>query len=196
MTTKKRLLTATAALGLVLGTGLALRPSGHTKATETPPIVAQVENHEQRIGDLETKTDATQTQVNQNTADIQQVQTGTGIKPAPTVETVYTPVAQPTATTTTQTTTAEPTPEPQPDPHTVTNLKYVYTAAGERDNKYNRFLCVYTFYDGTIGWAAWSTPYIQELGTENCTRNYRANVGEVMSDLFYNQLRFDPAPEY
>lgn len=141
---KKILLTAISLIALT-GSGVAygVSQTSPTGADEVPPIVAQVENHEERIGDLETKTDNTQTQVNQNTADIGSLQNNTGTAPADTVEPVHTTVAQPTPSVElSPSPELEPEPEPEPiDPHTITAV----TDTPDTD-LHN---CFYTLYNGT-----------------------------------------------
>lgn len=72
----------------------------------------QVQNHEKRIGDLETKTDQAQTQTNQNSADISNLQQNTNTASAPKVPTVNTPVEKTTPPTTNTT-------QPPDDPNNV-----------------------------------------------------------------------------
>lgn len=57
-------------------------------------IVDMLLNHEERISNLETKTDETQTQTNQNTEDVKKLQDTTGTQPANPVDPVQTPVAK------------------------------------------------------------------------------------------------------
>lgn len=152
MLMNKTLLASAAILTLSVG-GYALTPRTGIVAEEVPPIVAQVDNHEQRIGDLEVKTDKTQTQVNQNSADITKLQESTGTEPASTVSPTVTPVARTessTATTTETSTqtdaTVEPTtttvtpPQPETNPYTITQVV-------DTPETYGHY-CYYTLYNG------------------------------------------------
>lgn len=140
----KKIILSVASVLLIGGAGLALQPSEPTTAEDKPPLVIQVENHEERIGDLEVKTDKTQTQVNQNTADIEAVRQQTGTTAAEPVPTVTTPVAQPAPSTAEQTTAVEPqpAPQPEPDPRTVTA---VVDTPGTNPELQNHS-CKYTLY--------------------------------------------------
>jgi len=78
---------------LILTVGIVLtRPTATKSEFDVNGLNDQVQNHEGRIGDLEDKTDKTQTQTNQNTADINKLQANTGTSAAPTVPDVHTPV--------------------------------------------------------------------------------------------------------
>lgn len=59
------LLTVAGATSYVLA-----QPSQPVDAGEKPPIVVTVENHEKRLGDVESRTDDIETRTNQNTSDI------------------------------------------------------------------------------------------------------------------------------
>ncbi|MDO8735707.1 MAG: hypothetical protein Q7K29_01295 [Thermoleophilia bacterium] len=88
---------------------VATRPTATKSEFDVNGLNDQVQNHEKRIGDVEDKTDKTQTQTNQNSADVNKLQTSTGTASAPTVPDVHTPV-----------TTVPPptvTPPPPPDPN-------------------------------------------------------------------------------
>lgn len=158
---KKLIIASATILTLASATSLALKPSP-IEADDKPPIVLQVENHEKRIGDLEVKTDETQTQVNQNSDDIQVLQRDTGSSPAPAREPVRTPVAQPAPTDTTAEPTPTPTPEPQPavDPYTITAVSDTPTTHAHE--------CFYTLYNGKT----------QNVKTGNGTACYA--VGDVL----------------
>lgn len=135
----KRLIIATATILTLSGATFALnRPQETLQAEDKSPLITQVENHEERISDLETKTDATQTQVNQNTADIGELQTHTNVKPAPQVQAVVTPVTKP-APTVAETVAPAPQPQPAPDPRTITS---VTDTPGEHEH--NGHTCTYT----------------------------------------------------
>lgn len=134
---KKAAVTAAVASVLIVGTGLAVasNSSEPTAATETTPIQQQVEDHEQRIGTLETKTDDIQTQTTQNSSDIAAVQGSISGAPAPAVSQPEQPAPAPSA----------PAPEPEPAPapvidgRTVTSVTDV-PGVGTRT-------CTYTLYD-------------------------------------------------
>jgi outer membrane biosynthesis protein TonB len=156
----KRVTILSGLLVLTAGTALAMPNPAQVNSEDKTPLIIQVENHEERIGDLEVKTDNIQTQVDQNQADTTVIQQSTGIAPAPAVPQVKTEVKKPAPTTTTtqeptaepKTSTADPTPPPAqapapapapaPEPHRLTIMAldiepYTY---GWR--------CHYSLYDG------------------------------------------------
>ncbi len=116
---KKALITAAVASVLVTGTGLAVALNGQepTAATETTPIQQQVDDHENRIGTLETKTDDIQQQTDSNTTAIASVQSSTSTSaPASVTQTqAPAPAATPSPT-------PSPAPEPVIDGRTVTSV--------------------------------------------------------------------------
>lgn len=186
----KKLIITGAAVLTIGGSALALQPSHSTVATEKSPLIAQVENHEERIGDLETKTDATQTQVNQNTADIAEVQTQTNIKPAPQVQAVVTPVAQPAPSKQVET---QPDLIDTTDGWTVTSIVEKQPANATYPDKIDLH-CKFYFYNGQIGWGVTTTSNKYSHSPASCASNYSTNVGQVMTLTQRNNLRYDPAP--
>jgi hypothetical protein len=78
-------------------------------------IVDMLLNHEERLNNLETKTDETQTEVNQSAEDIKKLQDSTGTVSAEPVPGVVTPVTKVPVPTKTPDTT-DPTPDPEPEP--------------------------------------------------------------------------------
>lgn len=135
---KKLLIVSTALIAVTGATSQAITNNTPISADEKPPIVLQVENHEERITGLEDKTDKTQTQVNQNTADIGELQANTGTSPADPVEPVKTPVNR-TPSTPEEPKPSEPTPEPI-DLHTIISVTDV--------NGTNTHTCTYTIQTG------------------------------------------------
>lgn len=120
------------------GTALAVQQTATTGANEVPPIYTQVEDHEQRIGGLEGRQDATEAKVEQNTTDIQVIQQTTGA-----------PTSSPVSSTPTETTpepiptpvpTPESFPEPKKDPRTITAVVDTIMSNGLRS-------CDYTLLD-------------------------------------------------
>lgn len=81
---KQALLLASGAV-VLSGTAFALVPNSKIGADEQTPIGIRVEDHEQRIGDLEEGLTDVKDQTNQNSADISVIQNNTGISPAPAV---------------------------------------------------------------------------------------------------------------
>lgn len=151
---KKLLITSTILITIAGGTSYALTSPEDAGADEKPPIVLQVENHEERITDLEDKTDKTQTQVNQNTADINELQSGTGIEPAPEVETVHTVVNKPNI----PDNNPPPEPEPEIDPYTITSVTDTPKSTGH--------YCFYTLENGkTQGVNTGNTLACYEVGS-------------------------------
>lgn len=135
---KKLIIAGVASALLATGVGFALNDNPQELGADPKtPLEATVENHEERIVDLEVKTDETQTQVNQNTADIGQLQTGTGVAPADPVAPVKTPVKQPTPQPE-----PEPTPEPEPEPHPWTIISVTDTPLSIGHS------CNYVMYNG------------------------------------------------
>jgi len=78
---------------IAVSISMILNPQATKSEFDVNGLNDQVQNHEKRIGDLEDKTDKTQTQTNQNSADIKQLQNNTNTPPASTVPDVHTPVA-------------------------------------------------------------------------------------------------------
>lgn len=153
-----KLIVTTTIVTLLTGSVFALTnnptPAGSQVKT---PIEIQVDNHEERIGALEEKTDATQTQVNQNGADITVLQNNTATAPAPTVDPVVTPVIQqntvqvpvdvpvapdpvPVVVTPPP---VDPVPTPDPTPINPKTIVAVTDTPRTRDHA-----CIYTLYDG------------------------------------------------
>lgn len=138
-------------------TGSVLAVTNNPRPVESQvktPIEIQVDNHEERIGALEEKTDSTQTQVNQNSADITVLKNNTGTNstshsdpvqtpeneaPTPTEpDIILNPVVEPTPI-------PDPIPEPTPEP-IPTNPKTIVAVTDTpraRDHA-----CIYTLYDG------------------------------------------------
>lgn len=177
-----------ASILLISGAVFAAKPDNQIVAEDKPPLVVQVENHEERIGDLETKTDATQTQVNQNTADIAEVQTQTSIKPAPQVQAVVTPVAQPEPTTQ-----VAPEPVDTTDGWTVTQIIEKQPANATYPDKIDLH-CKFIFHNGQVGWGITTTSNKYSQTPASCASNYYTNVGQVMTLTQRNNLRYDTAP--
>lgn len=135
---KKTIITV-ASLGVIAagGSAYAIQQASTAGADEVPPIVVQVNDHENRIGSLENRADSTDQKVNQNSADIGALQQSTGTAPA-------TVAPQPSQTSNTvtdpTTTTTDPTPEPAKDPRTITAVSDTIQSNGLR-------ACDYTLYD-------------------------------------------------
>lgn len=136
---KRTALIGSAGLVLATGTGMALYSPAAVKGEETPPIVLQVDDHEKRIGNLETKTDATQDQVNQNTDDIKVIQSETGVAPAPRTTTTSGSTSTSTTPSTNQTATPQPQPELAKDPLTITAVSEIAMSAGTKGCKYTLY---------------------------------------------------------
>lgn len=124
---KKLLIISSTILTIASGTSYAITRPSEIGADEKPPLVLQVENHEERITDLEEKTDETQTQVNQNSQDIGALQSGTNIEPTQPVPEVKTPTKKPTTPIVIP---PEPTPEPIIDPNTIVKVDISNTSTG------------------------------------------------------------------
>lgn len=107
-------------------------------------LINQVNHHETRITDLEHKTDSTQTQVNQASADVQALQQSTKTAPAPTVEPVATPVAQPAPSTAAP---VQPAAEPAPAP--APTVVSVNRSASPTNGGGFATTCTYKFSDGS-----------------------------------------------
>lgn len=139
---------STATLLVLGGTGYALIPETEIIAEDKPPIVTQVENHEERIGNLEVKTDDIATQVNQNTADIEAVRDFTNAPEAPQVAPVVTPVTKPPETVSDPTTANAPTITPETNPLTIKKLNVDDNVSSDKNPTPLR-LCTYTLHDGS-----------------------------------------------
>lgn len=153
---KKLLIISSTILTIASGTSYALTKPAELGAEEKSPLVLQVENHEERITDLEDKTDKTQTQTNQNSQDIGALQNGTGIAPTEPVEPVKTPTKQPQ-----QSEPSEPQPQPEPeiDPHTIIKVDITVKSTGN-------FYCKYYLENGTTqGVSQGKTEPCYEVGT-------------------------------
>lgn len=149
----KKIIITTAIATLLSGSVIVLTNSSVPVDSQVKtPLELQVDNHEERITDLEVKTDNTQTQVNQNSEDIKVIQKTTNTPSAPAVETVVTPVAQPApiiepTPEPTPITDPAPTPEPTPAPTpTPINPKTIVVAT-QTPYKYG-YKCYYELYDG------------------------------------------------
>lgn len=125
-------------------------PETQVDAGDRTPLEIQVENHEERIVDLEVKTDETQTEVNQTKADIKEVQHNTGIASAPVVERVITevkkievPIETKPTPTPAPTPAPTPVPEPIPEPHHLTILSVIDEAYNAEAHR-----CRYVLQDG------------------------------------------------
>ena len=150
---KKLLIISSTVLTIASGTAYAINQPAEVGSEEKTPLVLQVENHEERITDLEDKTDKTQTQVNQNSQDIGALQNGTGIAPTEPVEPVKTPTKQP------QQSEPQPQPEPEIDPHTIIKVEITVKSTGN-------FYCKYYLQNGkTMGVNHGSTVPCYEVGT-------------------------------
>ena len=77
----------------------------------------QVQNHEQRIGNLEKRVDQTQTQVNQNIEDLKVLQSNTKTDSAPPVQPVVTPVETVPPPVDSQPASSPPSSQPTDPPH-------------------------------------------------------------------------------
>lgn len=144
----KKIILGLASIITIGGAVLVAQTNESTVAEDKPPIVLQVENHEERIGDLEDKTDKTQTQVNQNTADISAIRTQTGTSAADPVEQVVTPIAQPETTSNTPPNNPAPDPDPvpQPTPELDPRLIMAMTDTPGANPALNNHTCSYTLY--------------------------------------------------
>lgn len=143
---KKRILIATiASVTALTGGVVALTPNKQIEAEDKSPIVIQVENHEERIGDLEVRTDDIETQVNQTTENVRVIQTETNIAPAEPVERVVTEIVRIPAPEPTKTPQPAPTPvpEPIPEPHHLTILSVIDEAYNAEAHR-----CKYVLQDG------------------------------------------------
>jgi hypothetical protein len=145
--TKKQALIGTAGLLLVSGSALALSNPSTSGADEEPPIVKQVNDHEGRITSLESKTDATNEKVAQNTADINNVRTQVGGTSNSTGGSSSTPQSAPSG--------SDSTPAPQDNhvqpPVTVVDpwtIKDVQTTYRTTEDGYTTHTCVYTTENG------------------------------------------------
>ena len=148
-----KIILSSALVSLITGGTMLLTNSPQTVESQVKtPLEIQVDNHEERITDLEVKTDGTQTQVNQNSEDIKVIQKSTNTSPAPAVEPVVTPVAQPAPIiepTPEPTPIPDPTPAPEPTPAptpTPINPKTIVVAT-QTPYKYG-YKCYYELYDG------------------------------------------------
>lgn len=142
---KTRKITALAGVAGILavsGTVAALQINSPTGAEEVPPIVQQVNDHEERIGDLETRADSTDQQVGQNTSDIIVLQQATGTSPstsAPASNGSGAMPAQPVAT-----------PPPAPAPVEPPKERDYITAVTDTPVDEHLHLCKYTLYDAAL----------------------------------------------
>lgn len=143
-------------------------------ADEKPPIVIQVEEHEERIGTLETRTDDLEEQVSTNTEQIivnrdrvvhVENKVAEQPKPAP-----------------------NPAPEPKPEPinpYKVIKFERIYHTEGQ----YPLLKCIYHTYNGEIWWHAARSKYVKD---EPCqvdnpsvlTENLRVNLTNRPIDVF------------
>jgi hypothetical protein len=152
---KKLIIISSTILTIASGTSYALTRPAEIGADEKPPIVLQVENHEERIVDLEDKTDKTKTQVNQNSQDIGALQSGTNIEPTETVPEVKTPTKKPTTPIVIP---SQPTPEPVIDPNTIIRVEITEKSTG--------WYCNYFVHNGKrIGVNHGKTVPCYEVGT-------------------------------
>lgn len=134
---KRRIfLGAAVALGLSgLGYAQTVEP---VTATEEPPIVQQVNDHEQRIGTLETKTGELEQRADDTDTAVQQLQTAT--EPSEPVTGSQTAATEPTA----PVATSEPAPEPEQDPYYI--VKVESTPEYLRDGSQSGHTCSYYLY--------------------------------------------------
>jgi hypothetical protein len=149
--TKKQAIIAGAAVVVLSGTAVALRPTD-TGAEDKPPIITQVENHEKRIGDLEDKTDKTQAQTDQNTADI--TSQGGGSKPSTTTA---------AKTSSTSSTTSNPAQSSSPAPSSTTNPRTITSVQDDPSIGNGQHTCIYTLYDSVQ--SSQIGHYIQAVGS-------------------------------
>lgn len=146
--TKAKLLAGSAATVAILSVAaIAANQPASVGATDEPPIVTQVNDHETRITKLESDDAATQAQVSKNTADISGLQD----KSASSGSTGVTTQAEPTSTTTqssttqasgTTSSTPTPAPTPTPDPRTI-------TAVDDQPAGNGLHTCTYTLYSAS-----------------------------------------------
>lgn len=132
-----------AVAGVLAVTGVsayALNSPDQIGASDVPPIVEQVNDHEQRIGNLEQKTDDIQTQVDQNSTVL-----GTHTTNSTTsLPTSNDPENTPTTNNTTeQAPTVQPTPEPSIDPYTIMTV-----VATPKPSMPGSTTCLYTLQNG------------------------------------------------
>lgn len=151
---KKRIIIATiASVTALTGGVVALTPNRQTEAEDKPPFIVQIENHEERIEDLEVRTDDIETQVNQTTENVRVIQTETNIAPAEPVERVVTEIVRIPAPEPTKTPQPAPTPAPEPviNPYTVVKVDTLAEQNIRYADKTN-YSCTYHLHNGDRYW--------------------------------------------
>ena len=126
---------------IAIALGLLLVPASTAGEFDLQSLNDQVQNHEARIGDLENRADNTETQVAQNTADIQLIQQQTGTSPAPSPSAAPEPaVSEPVV--------AEQPPATPPPPPPAPTVVRIERWSGEA-NAGLRTECTYWYSDGS-----------------------------------------------
>ena len=165
------------------------------QAGEKPPIVITVENHEKRIGDLETKTDDIQTQVNQNSSDIKTNSNKPASNGETKVERVVTIIEKPAPLTEgdypVTPNNPAPEPEPEPDPWTILRVYESRPANQAYPDTHVDLRCKYIFQNGQIGWSIGTVP---KTSTSACSGGTANSSGSVMPAGTRAGLRFDACP--
>jgi len=178
---KKMLLAAILASAAVTNIGLANYQPQPLGADEKPPIVIQVEKntedieqHEGRIGTLETKTDTLENQVGNNASEVTIVKDRVVV-----VENKLSEQPKPAPT-------PSPAPEPVPvSPYKVIKFERIYHTNGQ----YPLLKCVYHTYNGEIWWTAARNPYVTDKPCQydnptELTESMRKNLTNRPIDVF------------